>query len=141
VLRGHLGLDQWERELTPNVGEAGSGLSVHWARGKIAALLDKRRPGAPDDEIGDAVLALALAHHLVTPYTSLVAIDITPVRPGSDPLVSHALKTNLPHGWDYTAVFGLGQGATDGPLNIAIGLTALLIAAGLSLAGARALKA
>jgi Ca-activated chloride channel homolog len=141
VLRGHLGLDQWERELTPNVGEAGSGLSVHWARGKIAALLDERRPGTPDHEIRDAVLALALAHHLVTPYTSLVAIDVTPVRPGSDPLVSHALKTNLPHGWDYTAVFGLGQGATDGPFNIAIGLTALLIAAGLSLAGARALKA
>jgi Ca-activated chloride channel family protein len=141
VLRGHLGLDQWERELTPNVGEAGSGLSVHWARGKIAALLDERQPGTPDHEIRDAVLALALAHHLVTPYTSLVAIDVTPVRPGSDPLVSHALKTNLPHGWDYTAVFGLGQGATDGPFNIAIGLTALLIAAGLSLAGARALKA
>jgi Ca-activated chloride channel homolog len=113
---------------------------VHWARAKIAALLDQRRPGTPDDEVRNAVVGLALAHHLVTPYTSLVAIDVTPVRPESEPLHSHALKTNLPHGWDYTAVFGLGQGATEGPFHIAIGLTVLLIAAGLGIAGARALK-
>jgi Ca-activated chloride channel homolog len=141
VLRGNLGLDQWERELSLRRSEAGSGLSVHWARGKIASLLDKRRPGMPDDEIRGAVLALALAHHLVTPHTSLVAVDVTPARQESDPVHSYALKTNLPHGWDYTAVFGLGQGATEGPWHIAIGLTALLLAAGLGAAVACARKA
>ena len=47
------------------------------------------------------------------------------------------MKTNLPHGWEYEAVFGLGQGATAGPLHLAIGLTALLIAAALAMARLR----
>ena len=55
--------------------------------------------------------------------------------------LSHALKTNLPHGWDYTAVFGLGQGATEGPVHLALGLIALLLAAGLGTAVIRAMKA
>jgi hypothetical protein len=85
------------------------------------------------------IVARAKVVH-VSPYTSLVAVDVTPVRPGHEPLHRHALATNLPEGWDYTAVFGLGQGATDGPMHVALGLAALLLAAGL-VAAARALKA
>ena len=70
-----------------------------------------------------------------------MAVDVTPVRAGDESLQSHALKTNLPHGWDYTAVFGLGQGATEGPVHLAFGLIALLLAAGLGTAVVRAMKA
>jgi Ca-activated chloride channel family protein len=114
---------------------------VHWARGKIAGLLDTRRTGSPDDEIRRAVLELALAFHLVSPYTSLVAVDVTPVRPGSEDLHTLALETNLPHGWDYTAVFGLGQGATAGPIHLALGLAAFLLAGALGIAARRTTKA
>src|SRR5262245_38114217 len=131
VLRGQLGPDRWARELALQAADAAAGLSVHWARGKIAGLLDTPRTGAPDDAIRRAVLDLALAFHLVSPYTSLIAVDVTPVRPGSEDLHTMALETNLPHGWDYTAVFGMGQGATAGPLHLALGLTALLLAAAL----------
>ena len=103
----------------------GAGLSSYWASGKIATLLDRRRAGTSEDEIRRSVLELALTYHLVSPYTSLVAVDVTPVRPGDQPLESHALRTNLPHGWDYTAVFGLGQGATDAPVHVVLGLVAL----------------
>ena len=133
--------DQWEHELSLQHTDEGVGLSVHWARGKIASLLDQRRSSSSDAMIRRAVVELALAHHLVSPYTSLVAIDVTPVRPGNEALHSHALKTNLPHGWDYTAVFGLGQGATEGPVHLALGLIALLLAAGLSTTVIRAIKA
>ena len=141
ILRGHLGLDQWERELSLQHTDEGAGLSMHWARAKIASLLDRRRSGSSDDEVRHAVVELALAYHLVSPYTSLVAIDVTPVRPENEALHSHALETNLPHGWDYTAVFGLGQGGTEGPLHLALGLTALLLAAALGAAVTRATKA
>ncbi len=141
MVRGHLGLDQWEHELSLQHTDEGVGLSVHWARGKIASLLDQRRSSASEAMIRHAVVELALAHHLVSPYTSLVAIDVTPVRPGNEALHSHALKTNLPHGWDYTAVFGLGQGATEGPVHLALGLIALLLAAGFGTAAIRAMKA
>ena len=85
-----------------------------------------------------AVLELALTYHLVSPYTSLVAVDVTPVRPEDQSLESHALKTNLPDGWDYTAVFGLGQGATDAPVHLMFGLLAGVLAAVLAAAARRA---
>jgi Ca-activated chloride channel family protein len=84
------------------------------------------------------VLELALTYHLVSPYTSLVAVDVTLVRPGDQLLESHALKTNLPDGWDYTAVFGLGQGATDAPVHVMLGLVACVLAAALAAAARRA---
>jgi Ca-activated chloride channel homolog len=141
VLRGRLGLDLWERELSLQSADAGAGLSVHWARGKIAALLDSRRSGAADDEARRAVVELALAHHLVSKYTSLVAVEVTPVRPEGEALRGHALASNLPDGWDYTAVFGLGQGATAGPVHLAVGLVALLLAAALGIVVVRATSA
>ena len=132
VLRGRLGVEVWEQALTLHHAGEGAGLSAHWARGKIAGLLDRRRTGAPEEEIRSAVLQLALAYRLISPYTSLVAVDVTPVRPGHESLMSYALETNLPHGWDYTAVFGLGQGATSGPLHLVLGSVALALAAALA---------
>jgi Ca-activated chloride channel family protein len=114
-----------------------AGLATHWARAKIAALLDARRGGAEDEAIRHAVLDVALTHHLVSPYTSLVAVDITPARPEGAGLSSHPMPTNLPHGWDYTEVFGLGQGATDAPMHLLLGGVALLSAAALLLARRR----
>ena len=140
VLRGRLGVEVWERVLMLHPAGEGAGLSSHWARGKIAALLDRRRTGSSEDEIRHAVLEFALTHHLVSPYTSLVAVDVTPVRPGDESLESRALTTNLPHGWDYTAVFGLGQGATDGPVHLTLGLLALLLAAALGAVALRVRK-
>ena len=140
VLRGRLGVEVWERVVALHPAGEGAGLSSHWARGKIAALLDRRRTGSPEDEVRGAVLELALAHHLVSPYTSLVAVDVTPVRPGDESLESHVLNTNLPHGWDYTAVFGLGQGATDAPAHLIFGFFALLLAAALAAAALRTRK-
>jgi Ca-activated chloride channel homolog len=140
LLRGRLGVEVWERELTLHPAGEGAGLSSHWARGRIAGLLDRRRTGSAEDEIRHAVLQLALTYHLLSPYTSLVAVDVTPVRQGDEALRSHALKTTLPHGWDYTAVFGLGQGATDSPLHLAFGLLALLLAAGLAATAFRTRK-
>ena len=140
VLRGRLGVEVWEQVVALHSAGEKAGLSSHWARGKISALLDRRRTGMPEDEVRHAVLELALAHHLVSAYTSLVAVDVTPVRPGDESLASHALKTNLPHGWDYTAVFGLGQGATDARVHLIVGLFMLLLAAALGAATLRARK-
>lgn len=133
ILRGRWGSTEWERELSLRRAADGAGLSVHWARAKIAALLDQRRAGAPVDDVRHAVIAVALGHHLVSPYTSLVAVDVTPRRPGDASLSTHALKTNLPDGWEYDAVFGLGQGATAGPLHLVLGLCGVLLAAALHL--------
>jgi Ca-activated chloride channel family protein len=129
MLRGTLGGAPWEQKVTLHAAEPGAGLSVHWGRALIAALLDRRHAGVSEEETRTAVIRVALEHHLVSAYTSLVAVDVTPARPGNAPLGSHAMKTNLPHGWEYTAVFGMGQGATPGPLHVVLGLALLGLAA------------
>src|SRR5262249_37271772 len=82
VLRGRLGTTTWEREVAVERAVENAGLATHWGRAKIGALLDARRGGADDEAVRHAVIDVALAHHLVSPYTSLVAVDVTPVRPG-----------------------------------------------------------
>src|SRR5262249_1552117 len=134
VLRGRLGTTAWEHEIAVQQAADNAGLATHWARAKIGALLDGHRSAANDETVRQAVIQVALAHHLVSSYTSLVAVDVTSVRPDGEALQSHAMPTNLPHGWDYTAVFGLGQGATDARLHAIVGVVALIVAAALALA-------
>jgi Ca-activated chloride channel family protein len=136
VVSGTLGNAPWRAAVPVSAAAEGSGMGVLWAREKIAALLDSLRENAPEPEVRAAVVDLALTHHLVTKYTSLVAIDRTPARPDSAALKSAALPTNLPEGWTYAAVFGeLPQGATDARFNLLLG--ALLFAAALVAFGAR----
>ena len=49
--------------------------------------------GRPSREIKREVTALALRHHLVSPFTSLVAVDVTPARPDSAGLSQKVLKS------------------------------------------------
>ncbi len=130
VLHGRLGEAEWQQELDLRTGRESAGLAVQWARNKIAALLDARGPGAEADATRLAVIDVALRHHLVSRFTSLVAVDVTPVRPGDANVRTHALETNLPAGWQYEAVFGLGQGATSASLHLAVGALALLFGIG-----------
>ncbi|HET7342464.1 MAG TPA: marine proteobacterial sortase target protein, partial [Methylomirabilota bacterium] len=138
TLRGTLGGAPWQHEVALRESEPGAGLSVQWARAKIDALLDAERAGAaPAADVRANVVNVALRHHLVSAYTSLVAMDVTPARPDGAALARHALKTNLPQGWDYEAVFGLGQGATDAPLHLLLGAAALALASLIALYGRR----
>lgn len=128
----------WEVRL-PVLDAQGRGtLSTLWAREKIAALMDRLREGAPENEVRDAVVGVALQHHLVSKFTSLVAVDRTPVRNADAPLRSGSVASNLPEGWNYEAVFGeLPRGATGARFDLLAGALLLLIA-GLAWLRARA---
>jgi Ca-activated chloride channel homolog len=137
IVRGRLGATAWESRVSLHQAAPGAGLAAHWARAKIAELGDRRRAGEAEGAVRHAVLDVALRHHLVSEYTSLVAVDVTPARPGDADLKTHAMKTNLPHGWEYEAVFGMGQGATPATLRLLVGVAAVLLAVGLGLAARR----
>ena len=87
------------------------------------------------DEAGDLrknIIETALKHHLVSKYTSLVAVDVTPARIKEALVKSHALPVNLPAGWDHKKVFGqLPATATNAPFAFLNGL--LMLFAGLLL--------
>jgi len=73
-------------------------------------------------------LETALTHHLVSKYTSLVAVDKTPVRPSNDPLNSEQVPNLMPYGQSTNTIFGFSATATDAPALRRIGLMALLSA-------------
>ena len=135
AVSGRRGAETWTAAMGVAGSRRGPGASVLWARRKIEALLDSVHEGADPEEVRKSVIALGLEHHLVTKHTSLVAVDVTPSRPGDAALYAGALPTNLPHGWSYEGVFGeLPQTATAAPLDAFLALLALLAAATLLLA-------
>ena len=121
----------WRTSLPLKATAQESGMGVLWARHKIAALMDDMRTGGNSDTLRAQVVSVALEHHLVSKYTSLVAVDVTPARPAAAALDTAAVPTQLPEGWDYAMSVGeLPQTATPQALHL------LLAAIGLMLAGA-----
>ncbi|HSD29430.1 MAG TPA: marine proteobacterial sortase target protein [Vicinamibacteria bacterium] len=130
VVAGRRGAEPWLATLSMADGRAGVGMAVLWARRKVEGLLDSRHEGVPAEDVKAAVVAVGLEHHIVTPHTSLVAVDVTPARPEGAPLDTRAVPLLLPAGWSHEAVFGqLPQTATPAPLHFATMATALFLAA------------
>jgi Ca-activated chloride channel homolog len=136
-LSGLNGDAPWQTTLPMAAAHTGAGMGVLWARGKIDALTDGLREGKSEDEVRPAVVQVALAHHLISKYTSLVAVHQTPVRPAGDALKSAAVPVNLPDGAVQEAIFGepqrdlqgeLPKGATDARFNLMLGLMLLMLA-------------
>jgi Ca-activated chloride channel family protein len=112
-IAGLLGDRPWSTVQRLAGGERRPGIAKLWARRKIAALSGLTLDGAPEDEVRRAVVEVALRHRLVSQFTSLVAVDVTPGRPADAPLRSRRLPVNLPAGW--SAEHGVGilpQGGT-----------------------------
>ncbi|MCB1889439.1 MAG: marine proteobacterial sortase target protein [Rhodocyclaceae bacterium] len=138
IVEGKLGGRPWQHRIALGEASLGSGIGSLWARRKIDALMDRLSLGNDEAAVRAEVLPLALAHRLVTRYTSFVAVDKTPVRPASEGLAEGQVPTHLPHGWQQQAVFGeLPRGATDSRWLTATGLAALLLAAALLALGRR----
>ena len=129
TVRGQRQQAQWQSRITLQNGIKAQGVGVLWARRKIADLLDQQQQGGDLERIRKDVIDVALQHHLVSKYTSLVAVDITPSRPLGEGVDTRALPVNLPHGQVHEKIFGrLSQTATYGPLNLFLGAVLLLLA-------------
>lgn len=104
----------WQLSVPASISDSSSGVNKLWARNQIASLMSKLYEGSAKDEIMHEVIDVALRHHLVSKYTSLVAVDVTPARPEGQLLTSSAVPVNLPEGWRHEAVFrGLPATATS----------------------------
>lgn len=122
-------------------GSVETGIAKLWARRKITALLDewRRAPatapdGLPSAERADLrrqVVELALEHHLVSRFTSLVAVDVTPSRPDGTPLASRRLPNVRPAGSQMAMPGYLPSGGTSSRLSLLLGLGLLGLALGL----------
>jgi Ca-activated chloride channel family protein len=116
-IKGNIGDRPWVVRLPVANAAQGQGISKLWARRKITdAEVARTLNQIQQDEADRRVLALALAHHLVSRLTSLVALDTTPSRPAGVHLTRAELPLNLPAGWDFDKVFGpTGGEKSDAP--------------------------
>lgn len=104
-----------------------AGVASVWARRKIASLLALKSAGLPEDEIRPAVLEVALAHQLLSPYTSFIAIEERVSREPSIPLRSGAVPNTRPRGQG-PQPYAYPATATTGPAKAFLGCFALFIA-------------
>ena len=82
------------------------GVAALWGRAKIEAVSDQLRRGADPQSVRDKIVEIALAHHLLSEHTALIAVDPMPARPADARFVSANVPLNLPAGWRYESVFG-----------------------------------
>jgi Ca-activated chloride channel family protein len=90
--------------------------------------MDQERRGGNAEALRASILETALAHHLVSKYTSLIAVDKTPVRPAGDPLSSEQVPNLMPYGQSTNAIFGFPATATNAPAMRIMGAAWLLSA-------------
>jgi Ca-activated chloride channel homolog len=95
----------WADELPAAATIKGAGIDKLWARKKIDSLLDSLAAGISDtadaakaDDVRRQVTELGLHHHLITPYTSLVSVDVEPTAPAGVHPATRVLPVNPPRG-------------------------------------------
>lgn len=126
---GELDGANWEQTAKPLATAGSETLSTLWARSKIEALEDSRLFGTDPEWVREQVTDLALDFGLLTQYTSLVAVDKTPVRPVNASLERHNVPSLLPAG--STLSTGFAATAAGWKLQVLLSLITLLIAGGL----------
>lgn len=124
TVRGRLAGAPWETVI-PIAGELdGAGLDKLWARRKIGTLETRLATEGLDEDgrasVRQEIVDLALAHHLVSRFTSLVAVDVTPTAPAGTTLAARNVPLSLPAGWVDTGA--LPQGATSWRRDLFLGL-------------------
>jgi Ca-activated chloride channel family protein len=134
VVSGRRAGAPFEVRLPLERGEPGRGIEKLWARWKIEALIDELGSGGDRAQLRAGIIEVALAHGLVSRFTSLIAEDVTPARPRGEGLVGAAIPLHAAAGGGLPGI--LPATATPGPLLRRLGLLALG-ACGLLLVGRR----
>ncbi len=125
TLTGRIRGEQWVHQVPITTVDEQSGLSKLWARERIADLSRQMQFGGDREQLHASILDLALQHHLVSEFTSLVAIDAEIVRaPGSPGHVEQA-PTSAPIG-SYWATTGFAKTATPAELLLICGLLSIV---------------
>ena len=99
------------------------GLDRLWAQARIADLEDQLARGGESPSLVEQITRIALKAHLVSRYTSLVAVDRTPTRRADAALRHQQIPNLMPTGTHFA------QTATPAELELWLALLALLLAA------------
>ncbi|MDD1780673.1 marine proteobacterial sortase target protein [Enterovibrio sp. ZSDZ35] len=109
-ISGRLQDSEWKQDIdtTTIMPSEASGLNVLWARMQIESV--RLNPAIADSVREKTITDLGLKHHIVTKYTSLIAIEKTPSRPAESNAEVHVIKPMPPKGSQSTLLqSGLGS--------------------------------
>ena len=128
-VQGRAGHAPWRITVDGRDAEDRPGVHVLWARRKLGALVDTiRTTGDPDGKAIEAATALALDHHLVSPYTSLVAVEQIPSRHGHARWVQKGVPTPVASDSAPPLAVRFAQGATPAAWQLGTGAAGLVLA-------------
>lgn len=99
----------WQQQVSLDAAQSNPSIGTLWARRKIEALMDQQIKSNQYHSQRDAIVEVALAHQLLTPYTSFVAVDKTPVRAQNQALEKGQIPNQQPKGANYPST-ALGTG-------------------------------
>ena len=121
-VRGQLADRAWTAPADLSASTTAEGLDRLWAQARIADLADQLARGGESAALVKEITDTALAAHLVSHYTSLVAVDRTPARAADATLRHEQIPNVMPSGTHFA------QTATPAELELWLALLAMLLA-------------
>jgi Ca-activated chloride channel family protein len=98
IIEGMLADTLWTSKVAIKPTGQKSGVAIHWAREMIKSWERATFHGFSEQVIKKEITDIALKFHLVSPHTSLVAVDVTPTRLDGAPLLTKPVSPNKPDG-------------------------------------------
>ncbi|MBS1995832.1 MAG: VWA domain-containing protein [Cyanobacteria bacterium SZAS LIN-2] len=112
TISGYTGGKPYEQKVAvnfPDNNTANSGIASLWARAKVDRLMSEdlagAQSGAVNKELKEEIVATALAHHIMTQYTSFVAVDEKIVNKNGK-LMTVTVPVEVPDGVSREHIFG-----------------------------------
>jgi Ca-activated chloride channel family protein len=104
------------------------GITTVWARQKVDELMNRWRTSAETAQanVRTEIIAHAIQYHLVTRFTSLVAVEEIVVNPGGESAKT-AVPAELPEGMKLDSVFGAPATGNADEFLEALGLTMVVL--------------
>ena len=132
----HSNTPLWEQSINLAGAKQAKGIATFWGRQKIESLMDAQNldtmiTGTRNKEqVRLQVIDVALTHHLVSPYTSLVAVEKVISRPAESTLRKDAMPQLLPKG-STQRMAHFPKTATSSQLYVLLGLICYMIGIGM----------
>src|SRR5262249_19627577 len=112
ILSGFAGGRPYTQKLKlvlPGKESANEAISSVWGRGKVDRLMSEdyfgAQRGGVNKELKEEIIETALSHHIMTQYTSFVAVEEKVITDGGKPKTV-AVPVEMPEGVTYENVFG-----------------------------------
>lgn len=124
-ITGRFGKELWQQTVKLPAKDNSQGTHIIWAKASIDDYLEARIDGISDDLIKPKVVAVGLLHQLVTPFTSMVAVDKTPVNSNPENNLDAEVANLMPAG--NTMRINYPQTATNADQHILVALGLMLM--------------